>query len=44
MNEIAIVVFLFIGVWVLANWLMLPFIISRDLESIKKAIEKLGDK
>lgn len=44
MDEIAIFIFLLIGGWILINWLLFPFSISRDLESIEKAIKELGDK
>ena len=44
MNEIGTILLLFIGGLILINWLLLPFIIDKGLESIRDEIKKLGDK
>lgn len=44
MQEIVLIaLFTFLGVS-FVSWLILPFILSKGLESIKNVIEKLGDK
>lgn len=44
MDEIAILILIIIGGFILAEWLFLPLIISKGLESISDEIKKLGDK